>query len=62
MCDCEDLVLLLLEGLLDLVKLRPVANGCLQLCNLGAVCLEAVGERVGEVTRVQNEDLITRLS
>ena len=62
MCDCDDLVLLLLEGLLNLVKLWSVANRCLQLCNLGTVCFEAVGERVGEVSSVKYEDLITRLS
>jgi hypothetical protein len=61
-CDCENLVLLLLQGLLDLVKLGSVANGCLELCDLDAVCLEAVGERIGEVASVEDENLISRLS
>lgn len=62
MRDCEDLVLLLLERLLDLIKLGSVANRCLQLCDLDAVCLEAVRERVGEVASVENKNLIARLS
>lgn len=62
MCNCDDLVLLLLEGLLNLVKLWSVTNRCLQLCDLGTVRLEAVGERIGEVTSVKDEDLIASLS
>lgn len=62
MCHREDLVFLLLESLLDLVKLRSVTNGGLQLCDLGAICVKAVGERVGEVASVKNEDLVPGLS
>ncbi len=47
MCDGDHLVLLLLQCLLDLVELRALANGRLQLCCLDAVCLEAVGENLG---------------
>jgi hypothetical protein len=60
-CDSQHLVLLLLQRLLDLIELRSVANWRLELCRLDAICLEAVRERVGEVTSVQNEDLIAGL-
>lgn len=59
--DGQDLVLLLLQCFLDLVELRAFANGRLQLCRLGAICFEAVGERVGEVPSVQDEDVIAGL-
>jgi hypothetical protein len=60
-CNRDDLVALLLQRLLNLVELRSVADGSLELSDLGAVCLKAVGERVGKVACVQDEDLITRL-
>lgn len=60
--DGKDLVLLLLERGLDLVQLRAVADGRLQLCGLHAVGLQAVGERVGEVAGVQDEGLIAGLA
>lgn len=60
-CDGEDLVVLLLEGLLDLVQLGSVANGSLELCCLDAVCLEAVREAVREVASVQDENIIVLL-
>lgn len=62
MCDSENLVLLLLEGLLDLIELRSVANRCLELCDLRAVCFEAVGKRVCEISGVENKDIVARLS
>ena len=61
MGDGHGLVFLLLEGLFDLVELRSFSNGCLELRGLDTVCLETVGEAVGKVTRVQNENIITRL-
>ena len=60
-CDGQDLVLLLFEGLLHLVELWSVADGCLQLCGFRAVRFEAVGERVGKIASVQNENLVTGL-
>jgi hypothetical protein len=60
-CDCQHLVFLLLQRLLDLIELGSVANWRLQLCRLDAICLEAVRERVGKVARVQNEHLIAGL-
>jgi hypothetical protein len=59
--DGDHLVLPLLERLLHLVELRPVADLRLELCDLDAVCLETVGERVGKVARVQDEHLLARL-
>jgi hypothetical protein len=62
MCDSNHLVLLILQRLLDLIKLRPVADWCLELCCLDSVCLEAVCKRVGKVASVENKHLITRLN
>ena len=59
--DGDELVVLLLQSLLDLVQLRSVANGSLELCCLDAICLEAVCERVGKVTSVQDKDVIAGL-
>lgn len=59
--DGDDLVLLFLQGLLHLVELGPVADGCFQLCGFDTVRLEAVGEGVGKVTCVQDKDLVTML-
>lgn len=53
--DCDDLVGLLLEGLLDLLKRRTVPDGSLELGGLGAVGLEAGSKRVGKVTGVQDQ-------
>jgi hypothetical protein len=60
-CDGNHLVLLVLERLLDFVELRPVADGRLELCHLDAVCLEAVGERVGKVASVQDKHFVAGL-
>jgi len=59
--DGQELVLLLLEGLLDLVQLRAVANGCLELSGLDTICLETIGEAVGKVSSVEDEDIVSRL-
>lgn len=61
MGDGQDLVLLLLEGLLNLVQLRAVSNRCLELGCLDAVGLKAVCEAVGEVAGVQDEGLVAPL-
>lgn len=62
MCDSEHLVLLLFERLLDFIKLRSVANWRLQLCRLDAICLEAVGKGVCEVTSMEDEYLVAGLN
>ena len=59
--DGDELVFLLLESLLDLVQLRTVANGSLELSSLDTICLETIGEAVGKVASVQDQDIITRL-
>jgi hypothetical protein len=58
----DELVFLFFKGLLDLVQLRAVSNGSLELSNLDTVCLETIGEAVGKVTSVQDQNIITRLS
>lgn len=60
--DGQDFVLLLLQCLLDFVKLWPITDGCLELCRLDAVRLEAVGERVAKVPSVQDKGFVTGLS
>ncbi|KAH0389061.1 PLP-dependent transferase, partial [Aureobasidium melanogenum] len=62
MGDGDELVFLLLQGLLDLVQLGSLSNGSLELGSLDAVCLETIGEAVGKVASVQDQDIITRLS
>ena len=52
MRDGDQLVFLVLQRLFYLWKLGPVSNGRFQLCSLDTVCLEAVRERVGEVSSV----------
>ena len=59
--DSQKLVLLLLERLLDFVELWSLTNGGLELGGLHAVRLQAVGERVGKVSSVQDESLVARL-
>jgi hypothetical protein len=58
----DELVFLFFKGLLDLVQLRAVSNGSLELSNLDTVCLETIGEAVGKVASVQDQNIITRLS
>lgn len=53
--DGDELVLLLLEGLLEVLGVDDAADLGLELVNVGAVSLEAVGERVSEVAVVQDE-------
>ena len=61
MSDGNDLVGLLLERLLNLVELWAVANRGLELGGLDAIRLEAVGEGVGKVARVQDKDVVAGL-
>lgn len=56
--DGHELVFLLLEGLFDLRQLRAAADGRLDLGDVRAVGLEAVGEGVGEVAGVQDEGVV----
>jgi len=57
----EDLVLLLLEGLLDVRDLRPPANGPVELGDVGAVGAQAVGEAVAKVAGAQDKGILTGL-
>lgn len=53
--DRDELVLLLAEGLLEVLGVDNAADLGGQLVDVGAVRLQAVGERVGEVAVVQDE-------
>ena len=58
----DHLVLLGLEGLLDLGQLRPATHGVGgQLGHFGAVCLEAVGEAVAEVAGAEDQHVLAGL-
>ena len=59
--DGDDLVGLLLQGLLDLLKRGALADGGLDLRGVGAVGFQARGEGVGEVAGVQDEGVLTLL-
>ena len=59
--DGNELVGLLLEGLLDLLERGAVPDGGLDLGGIGAVGLKAVGKRVREVPCVQNESILALL-
>jgi len=59
--DSDDLVGLLLQGLLDLLEGGAVANRGTKVCNLGAVGLQAVAERVTEVAGVHDEGVFALL-
>lgn len=62
MCDSDELVFLLGEGLLDGVKLWSVTDRCLELSSLDAVYFKAVGKTVGEVASVQDQHFVAALS
>lgn len=57
----EELVGLLLESLFDLLERGTVPDGCLDLGGVGAVGLQASSERVGKVTGVEDERILTLL-
>ena len=61
MCDGEEFIFLLFEGSLHLGELGAVANRRFQLGGSDAVGLEAVGEGVGKVAGVQDEDVFVAL-
>ena len=61
MGDGDQLVGLLLQGLLHLLQRVAVANGCAQLCHLGAVCLQALAEGITKVTSVKNQSILASL-
>lgn len=57
----DDLVLLLLQGLLDLGELRTSANRPVELGNRGAVGGKAVGEGITEVACAQDKRVLAGL-
>lgn len=59
--DGDDLVRLLLEGLLDLRERGPLTDRGLELRGAHAVRFQTGGERVAEVARVQDEGVLARL-
>lgn len=59
--DGDDLVLLLLEGLLDLRERGPLTDRGLELSGTHAIGLQAGGERVTEVASVQDEGVLIPL-
>ena len=61
MGDSDDLVLLLLQGLLNFWKLWAGSDWSLELSDVCAVNAEAFGEGVTEVTSVQDEDIVSWL-
>ena len=60
--DGDHLVLLLRQRLLDLGKLGALANGGLELRDVGAVDLEAVGKAIAKVAGTENQNVLTRLN
>lgn len=61
MGDGEELVLLLGEGLLDLVELGAATDLAGELGDVGAVGGEAVGEAIAKVASAQDEDIVAGL-
>ena len=59
--DGQELVGLLLESLFDLLERGTVPDRCLELGGVGAVGLQASSERVGKVTGVEDERILTLL-
>lgn len=59
--DGDELVFLLLERFLHLVQLWPVPNWGFQLRGFHTIRLEAIGEGVGEVSGMEDEDFFTPL-
>lgn len=60
--DGDDLVGLLLQGLLDLLKRRTVTDGSLELGGLGAIGLQTRSKRVRKVTGVQHQSFLIPLN
>jgi len=59
--DCDDLIGLGLEGLLDFVEGGAVANGGAEVVDVSAIGLQAGTEGVTEVAGVQDESILTTL-
>lgn len=59
--DGDDLVGLLLKGLLNLLERGAFADGGLELGGIGTIGFQAGSEGVGEVTGVQNQGILTLL-
>lgn len=59
--DCDDLVGLGLEGLLDFIEGGAVADGGAEVVDVGAVGLQTGTEGVTEVTGVKDESILTAL-
>lgn len=59
--NSDYLVGLFLQCLLDLLKGRTVANRCLELCRVSAVCLQAGSKGIGKVSGVQDERIFALL-
>jgi hypothetical protein len=59
--NSDDFVLVLLQRFLHLILLRSVANRSLQLGSIGAVGLEAIGKRIGKVSRVEDQNVVSGL-
>lgn len=53
--DGDKLVLLLLESLLEVLRVDNATDLGLELVDVGTVSAQAVGERVGEVAVVEDE-------
>lgn len=61
MCERDCLVLFLLELCLDVCEGGLVADGRLELCDLGTVDFETLSERVAKVAGIEDEDVLSGL-
>ena len=61
MGEGDHLVWLLLQGLLDLFQGGALADGSLQVCDVGAVGLETLAEGVAKVAGVEDEGVLAAL-
>ncbi len=61
MCDCDDLVGLGLEGLLDFFEGGALADRAAKVVDVGAVGGEAGAESVAEVAGIQDEGVLAAL-
>lgn len=61
-CEGDELVRLLLQGLLHLLERGAIADGSLQVRHVGTVCLKALAEGVAEVAGVEDEGVLAALN
>ena len=61
MGECDELVGLLLESLLDLLQRGALADGGGEVCDVGSVGLEALAEGIAEVAGVEDEGVLATL-